>query len=693
MSPAPRSSWWLCLPGVLALLWFWPTLAHGFRSDDFLTVYYLDRDVGAVRWGRVFEEWVRPWFGVRDLYRPFVSLSFGGNWALGTSAFGFHLLNVLLLGGTAMGVAATAARLANARPMLVGLVAGAVVVLHPAAVEPTAWIAARTTGLQVFWSAIAMCTFVRWRDGDGGIALPLLATALACASKEGAVLLPVTFVALSLLRGERLPWPTLARTHAPFWLVVGGYLLFRKLLLGWFTTAEEGHTLAERIFGALELGAQLLVPPLGAGVSLGGWLFAVLFVLLWQVMAAAGTRRALWCAPWALLLLLPGTTHVEYKGGLLLGRFVFDAVPALALFVALAADVVPTDRWSRVRLVVGLSAIAVGFSIGSRIWIDRYSEEDRLGRKVQHELLAAAKDAGPGKPFGVAALPGQPMLQPGLWGFLTQRPFAPVDLPVSGLAGMLERDPGNLGLFANSTPIHALVQQGGGFASWHGEGQQLVTLANAVGQPVDLVRSAQDPRHFVPPGPLSPVAVGAVEVVTKADHVGFEPLGQIELFPRHSQGQAFDPPVPNGGYTYWFDTTAVVSWYVAATLGGGAGGVSVTQPQGALPEGSTARAHTTLGVLQDRCNPTARTTVEQFVASLRPPDVADRCGLYVLAPTGVYVPVVGRAGLTDDARERLGASLRFCADVLGVCRVHWFWQGADSTGRPARTAFGTCEVH
>ena len=60
-----RVSWWLLLPALLALGVFWPTLAHGWRSDDFLTVYYLDRESEAVRWGRVFEEWARPWFGGR----------------------------------------------------------------------------------------------------------------------------------------------------------------------------------------------------------------------------------------------------------------------------------------------------------------------------------------------------------------------------------------------------------------------------------------------------------------------------------------------------------------------------------------------------------------------------------------------------------------------------------------------------
>ena len=44
---------------ALSFVWFWPTLQLGFRSDDFLTVYYVDRDAGGVRWARVLEEFVR----------------------------------------------------------------------------------------------------------------------------------------------------------------------------------------------------------------------------------------------------------------------------------------------------------------------------------------------------------------------------------------------------------------------------------------------------------------------------------------------------------------------------------------------------------------------------------------------------------------------------------------------------------
>lgn len=691
--PTPRRpSWWLCLPALLAVAVFWPSLAHGWRSDDFLLVYYLDRDAETVRWARVAEEWLRPWFGVRDLYRPLVSLSYGLNWAFGTSPVGFHLFNVLLLAGTATFVAALAARLASQRAMLAGLCAGALVVLHPAAVEPTAWIAARTTGLQVFWSAVAMWSFVRWRQGDGRCWWHLLALLLACASKEGAVLLPASFVVLSLLLGERLRW----RTHVAAFALVAGYLVFRKLLLGWFTTAEEGHTTAGRLAGAVELGWQLLVPPLGGGGHLGGVFFALLSVFLAGAAFASGNRRALWCLPWALLMLLPGTTHVEWRDGLLLGRFVLDAVPALALFVALAVERREIGRLAGVGRWVALLALCAGLVVAHRVWLVRYGDEAATVAKVQQALLTVAKDAGPGKPFGVAALPGQPMLQPGLWGFLAQRPFAPVDLPVSGLAAMLEKDPGAPYLFGDGTPIHALVQQGAGFASWDDKGARFVPLAKVAAGVVDFVRDPADARRFLPKGPLSPLAVGAVEVVARTARLELEPLGHIGMFGEPPRLIGSYEPFADEPHTYWFDTTSIASWYVVASLGGGVAGVALSSPDGPLPEGVVVRAHADLDTLVADAEVASASTVEQFVEALakldcmRRPDV-----LYVFAPTGVYVERFMPGGLPEAARQRIARPLRFCADVLGTCRVHWFVQMDDlpnAHSRPARTAFGTCEV-
>lgn len=671
------------LPALFAVVWFWPSLWHGFRSDDFLTVYYYDRDAGAVQWGRVVEEWVRPWFGVRDLYRPFVSLSFGANWSLSSAPFGFHLLNVLLLAGSATFVAASAARLAVARPRLAGLVAGAIVVLHPAAVEPTAWIAARTTGLQVFWSAVAYWSFLRWRDGNGGRWLPLLATALACASKEGAVLLPVSFLGLDLLRGRLPRW----RVHLPFCCLVGGYLLFRWCLLGVFTTAEEGHTVGERLTGGLALLRQLAMPPAGGAVG-SLWLLAPLG--LFGLGALAGARSALWCLPWAGLLLLPGTTHVQLADRELAGRFVFDAVPALALFVALVVG----GQRPRARLaVVGTAALGLLglLASGSRAHLQVYGEQDRVIAKLQQELFAKAAAAGPGQPFGVVGLPKLPLLQPALWGFLTQRPFAPQDLHVVGLENMLTRDPGAPRVFANTTAVHALVANGAGCAVWNGATDSLMPMGKASDEVVDFVRDPADPRRFVPPRLLSPTAVGALEIVSPVPMASWrlQVLGNLE----GPYAQApFTAAAAPATAVWWLDLTGVLPWFVAATVGGGPAGVELTGDGQALPAGTVVRAHAGLPAVPTPVVVPGIVRREELVRYLVPPQPAQAAVLYLLLPTGLFA-VEAAAGSAPGLDAATRSQLDFVCDVLGPCRVHWFWQvegGPD--GPPARSGFGTCVV-
>ncbi|MCA8948378.1 MAG: hypothetical protein KDE27_02680, partial [Planctomycetes bacterium] len=470
---------WLLIPALLAVAWFWPVLSHGFRSDDFLTVYYYDRDAGAVHWGRVLEEWVRPWFGVRDLYRPLVSFTFGVNWAASTAPSGFHLLNLLLFAGTVAFVALAAARLVPQRPLLAGFAAGLVVVLHPAAVEPTAWVAARTTGLQVFFSTLAYWTFLRWRDGDGRAIVPLLAVGLACASKEGAVLLPFSLLALDLVRGADRPrW----RTHLPFFALVAGYLLWRRALLGVFTTAGASQTLTERAANAATLLQQLVAPPLAPAA----WTLTALAVL--AAVALANRRRAFWCLPWLAGLLLPGTTHVVLHDGELAGRFVFDAVPALALLVAIAFA--RAERWRTVIAVLaGLVALGA-LAVGGRAWLQRYDGDDDTVASAQRALLTAAADAAPGRPFGVTGLPDLPVLQPPLWGFLTQRPFADRDLPVVGLANVLTRNEVAPAVYGNAVALHALVTDGAGVGLWDLASRTVRPAARATSDVVELLRDA-----------------------------------------------------------------------------------------------------------------------------------------------------------------------------------------------------------
>src|SRR5262249_60035112 len=106
--------------------------------------------------------------------------------------------------------------------------AGARVLVHPAVVEPSHWILSRTTALEVMFSALSMAAygaFLHQRLRTVGPAL--MALALALASKEGALLLPLSLVAVDVLHG-RGPLRARALVLARFFALLGAFLLFRK---------------------------------------------------------------------------------------------------------------------------------------------------------------------------------------------------------------------------------------------------------------------------------------------------------------------------------------------------------------------------------------------------------------------------------------------------------------------------------
>jgi len=688
----PRAvRWWLALPVLWALVWYWPVLAHGFRSDDFLAVYYYDRDTGAVQWSRVAAEWLRPWFGVRDLYRPLVSLSYGCNWWCSVQPWGFHLLNLALLAISAGATAAIAARLAPQGPRLAGLLAAAVVVLHPAAVEPTAWIAARTTGLQVACSTLAMLAYLRWRDGKAHWIGHLLAAGLACASKEGAVLLPASLLALEALRGGRPRWSAVL----PCGLLVAAYLLFRRALLGCFTTAEEGHTLLGRIDGGLALLQQLLAPPTGAAAWTALAMLAGLAVLLLAALGAPTQRRWLLALPWALLLLLPGTTHVQTSGAALAGRFVFDAVPVLALWVGVLA--VGGDRgWSWRGLPALVLLLGAGFA--GRAELRVYCDQDAEIAAAQQQLLTVAAAAGPGTPFGVVGLPKLPLLQPALWGFLTQRPFAPQDLPVVGLENLLSHDASTPRSFARPVPLHALVAHGAGAAVWHGPTARLLPLPTTpaglpeVGTP--WAPSATAPQQFLPTGllPATNLAALEIELPAAAGQYRVQILGNLDGAFAAPAWTGTWPAAQDGGQArLWLDTTAVLPWLVATTLGAGVVGIELWIDGQPPPPGTVVRAHARLGDELPVTQPAQSIPRADLAQWLQPPPGgADE--LHLLLPTGCFAMAVASAGALELAAG-LRQQLDFVCDVLGPCRVHWFFTRQTGPGaKPERSRFGTAMV-
>jgi hypothetical protein len=670
---------------VIALLWFWPTLHHGFRSDDYLTVYYIDRTTGAVSWGRVLEEFVRPWFGGTDLYRPLVSLSFGIEFAL-CPAGPCHLTNVVLLGITAAATAATAARLAPMRPTAAAIVAGLAVVLHPAAVEPTAWICARTTGMQVAAGAVACWLFASHLDQQRRLWPSVAAVAVALLCKEGAVMLPLSLLAIDLLHHPRRSWSQRLRLHAPFAAVLVLYFAMRLVLMGHLGPSASG-SFADRLHYVVVHVGQLFAPPDGKGhrhwsLPLGYHLCWVLPLLAIALLPLWGRFRALSLAlpVWCVLLLAP-TGLIPSDANTMFGRLVFDAVPALALCLGLAAASTSS------RLVIAANAAATAgvltaLALTSSQWLDQYGAEDRVARSVERVLVTAAADATPAKPFAITGLPYLPIFHQKLWGVLGLAPFAPRDLAVIGLPELLVADENAPEFFSDAAPLHAIHAASGTVARFDGGSMTFVPLPRPPSVPsAQLERTSAAPRDFFDVSLWPGTCVAAIEVRLPA------PANNVRL-------RLLEDDVPNTrpfgwhsapawSATAWFDTTHAMAPVMLQAFGKPFGGVHV-EVDGKDPAAGTVvvvhamlPARPLLGRFAGRLLTLTRAELSRVPQT--PPDGSLR--LYLMLPTGVRHMDVPASGA--DLSAALQEHLRFALDIYAPLTVHWFWQTLpDSPGPP-----------
>lgn len=657
---------WLLLPALLALIWYWPCLGFGFRSDDFQTVYYVDRAAGTVRWERVLEEFARPWFGVHDLYRPLVSLSYGVNHALASSPATFHLFNVLLAGATAAMLAATAAACRLAAPALGATVAAALFLLHPAAVEPTAWIAARTSGLQQLFVVATWALFLRHRSG-GGARWPYVATALlAMLSKEGAVTLPASLLCVDVLARGRPRW----RAHAPVWLLTGGYLVFRRLLLGCFFTHGESPGLGSRLTGLGDQLSQVAAAP-GPWGGPTWWLLLPLGVVL--SLAPDGLRRIGSGLALVAALALP-TSHMVAGSGGFDGRLVYDPMAGLALLAGVGAGA--AGRALRPVALIAAFVLGLGLAVHNRGWLERFAAGERRLEAATGQLLAAARDAVPGRPFGVAAMLGQPLMLPRMWGVLGLRPFAAADRALVAMPELLQRDASAPDVFGDAAPVHALAADGAGVGFWLEQTSTFVTVPASPVAAIAMPAVSGRPGEFAAGSPLAATACAAVEVELPrpARRVRLRLLDDL-------QGEfAFGwraVALPEPGTRVWFDTSRAIAPFV---LGGTCRGFFVEVDGAPAPAGTVVRVHALAAAGDAPDAGGDAVDRDELAALLVPPrrDVPLRC--YLLLPTALLsLDVAPGAAVEVPAGAR--AQVVYAADLLGGARLCWFWQSLDDGAR------------
>jgi Flp pilus assembly protein TadD len=156
------------------------------------------------------------------LYRPLTLLSFGLQDVLGSSSFGYHLVDIVLHAVVSVLVVLVARSLGGSR--VLGLAAGLLFALHPIQTEAVASIVGRAETLALLFGLGALLLYVR-RANRLWVAALLF---LALCSKESAVFALVLFPLHTALFERRPP----ARCLLPLGTALGLYLVLRVVALG-----------------------------------------------------------------------------------------------------------------------------------------------------------------------------------------------------------------------------------------------------------------------------------------------------------------------------------------------------------------------------------------------------------------------------------------------------------------------------
>jgi hypothetical protein len=167
-----------------------------------------------------------------DIYRPLRTLDF----AVGLGLFGrdprpWHAESWLLHAAVAALLYLLLIRL-GCRPAAAAAGA-AFFALHPATVEPVAWVSARADLLAALFALAAAHAWLRSRGPDGWFCSACGLGLLACLSKESAVVFPAVLLAADLARAEAGPreaWARRGRYVLPV-LLAGGYALAATALI------------------------------------------------------------------------------------------------------------------------------------------------------------------------------------------------------------------------------------------------------------------------------------------------------------------------------------------------------------------------------------------------------------------------------------------------------------------------------
>jgi Flp pilus assembly protein TadD len=361
------------------------------RSSSYVGEYFR-RDFGAL------SHWS---LSVRWYYRPLLALSFFADHQLwGPNPAGFHLTNVLLHVMSSLLVALLARRLSGRDA--VGVLAGLFFAVHPAHVEPVAFVSGRVDSLVTAFGVAAVLAFLVAREKRGPArlfwqGLGCITAAGAMLSKENGALVPglvILCLAWDAHRNGARCWRDVLaglREAVPVLAVLALYLGGRQLFFPVPFAATDwsmGPSLWERLMTGLYLGGRAIgLTTMGfpwqplyqmeflrradVQVLVGGLALTGLGVGIWRGLAR-GALAALG-GLWFLVVLFPMLNVIPIPGG----RFVYFAerfvyLPSVGVALAagsLAGELLASVEGRSRRLVLAATAaglVALGATTAMR---------------------------------------------------------------------------------------------------------------------------------------------------------------------------------------------------------------------------------------------------------------------------------------------------------------------------------------
>ncbi|MBL8733828.1 MAG: hypothetical protein JNN13_15765 [Planctomycetes bacterium] len=349
--------------------------------------------------------------GSARMYRPALLTSIGINLWVADSVWSVKAGNVLLHALTAALLTAWLWRFG--RRLRVAALVGCLFAAHPLLSEAINLVSARSELLSTCGVLIGLHGMLSWQrgGGSGALAISALGTVLACGSKETGVMLPWLAAAQAFCLRQRAPgwagWRRLLLGLVPMLLLVAGYLVARKLLLGEATVQLLGRDGSDPLSGSgRALGTQLatMATLLPGALLQVVWPFrlsfdpAVTYRLTWLDPAVLGGAALLLGMTW--LLLRPGPTARQRRLGAVLawsialpwilvplnqpyaehrayGPLVGLTLVAAAVLPRLARRLAPVPR-PVLRLATGLVLAGLVVRSGTQCWL--YRDESELWR-------------------------------------------------------------------------------------------------------------------------------------------------------------------------------------------------------------------------------------------------------------------------------------------------------------------------